>query len=74
MHGSIHLGRIAGISIDLHFTWFIIFALVALGITTGLPKLVPGIRPVEQWVLGITVTLVFFLSLLLHELAHSLVA
>ena len=74
MHGSIHLGKIAGISIDLHFTWFIIFALVALGISAGLPRAIPGIDPAVQWTLGLAITLVFFLSLLAHELAHSVVA
>ncbi|UCH35524.1 MAG: site-2 protease family protein [Armatimonadota bacterium] len=75
MQGSIHLGRIAGISIDLHFTWFIIFALVALGIsTTVLPRAIPDLEPAARWVLGIGMTIVFFISLLLHELAHSLVA
>jgi Zn-dependent protease/CBS domain-containing protein len=72
MHGSIHLGKIAGISIDLHFTWFIIFALVAFMVISLLPK--TGIEPGARWALGIGVALVFFVSLLLHELAHSLVA
>ena len=70
MHGSIHLGKIAGISIDLHFTWFIIFALFAVFITSMLPHEESGTR----WVIGIIVTILFFVSLLLHELAHSLVA
>jgi Zn-dependent protease/CBS domain-containing protein len=70
MHGSIHLGRIAGISVDLHFTWFIIFALFAVFITSMLPHEEPRTR----WLIGIIVTVLFFVSLLLHELAHSLVA
>jgi Zn-dependent protease/predicted transcriptional regulator len=70
MQGSIHLGRIAGISIDLHFTWFIIFAIFALGITSLLPQVAPAAR----WSVGLIVTVLFFVSLLLHELAHSLVA
>lgn len=74
MSGSIRLGKIAGISIELHFTWFIIFALVALGITLKLPELVPGIETGARWVLGISLTLAFFFCLFLHELAHSLVA
>lgn len=74
MHGSIRLGTIAGISIDLHFTWFIIFAVAVLLIATRLPLVAPGIRPELQWPLGIAVALVFFASLVLHELAHSLVA
>jgi len=74
MHGSIHVGRIAGISIDLHFTWFIIFALVALAITSLLPQFVPDMEPGARWALGIGITVLFFVSLLLHELAHSLVA
>jgi len=75
MHGSIHLGRIAGISIALHFTWFVIFALVALGISsTLLPRMVPDLDVTQRWALGLGMTLIFFISLLLHELAHSLVA
>jgi len=74
MHGSVHLGRIAGISIDLHFTWFIIFALVALAISTTLRQEVPDLEIGQRWGLGLGMTLVFFISLLLHELAHSLVA
>jgi len=74
MHGSIHLGKIAGISIDLHFTWFIIFAIVVFWIGAGVMSGVPGIQPGVRWAWGVAVALVFFLSLLLHELAHSLVA
>ena len=74
MSGSIRLGKIAGILIELHFTWFIIFALVALGITMKLPELVPGIETGARWVLGVSLTLAFFFCLFLHELAHSLVA
>ena len=73
MHGSIHLGRIAGISIDLHFTWFIMFAFVVfIVVTQWLPP--TGIEPGARWLLGVVLAIVFFVTLLLHELAHSLVA
>lgn len=72
MHGSIHLGRIAGISIDLHYTWFIIFAIVVFAVTSLLPR--TDIEPGVRWILGLGIAVLFFVSLLLHELAHSLVA
>jgi Zn-dependent protease/CBS domain-containing protein len=75
MQGSFRLGRIFGLSIEIHYTWFIVFALVALSLTLGLfPQLFPNLPLWYSWVLGIAVTVLFFGSVLAHEVAHSLVA
>ncbi len=74
MHGW-RIGKLFGISIEIHFTWLIILGLI-LWMVTGniLPTEVPDASPSELWGIGLITTLMFFGSLVLHELAHSVVA
>ncbi len=74
MHGW-RIGKLFGISIEIHFTWLIILGLI-LWMVTGdiLPTEVPDASPSELWGIGLLATLLFFGSLVLHELAHSVVA
>lgn len=75
MHGSIQLGRVGGISISINYSWVIIFVLLAASLALGwFPFLLPGAGQAAYWVMAIIGTLLFFLSVLAHELAHSLVA
>jgi Zn-dependent protease len=70
MRGSLSLGRVFGIPLQLHFSWFIIFVLVAVSLTfayTGYPIW-------QRVVSGIIASLLFFASVVAHELAHSVVA
>ncbi len=72
---GIHLFTIAGIRIIIDYSWFVIFVLVAVSLSTGyLPQESPNASASAYWVAGLLATIAFFLSLLLHELAHSLVA
>jgi Zn-dependent protease len=72
---GISLFRIAGILIRLDFSWFIIFGLVLFALSAGyLPRTFPGQDPQTYWLAGLVATLLFFASVMLHELAHSLVA
>ncbi|MEJ2093557.1 MAG: site-2 protease family protein [Syntrophobacterales bacterium] len=72
---GISLFKIAGIRIKLDFSWFIIFGLVLIVLSSGyLPRNFPGLEPQTYWLAGLVATLLFFISLTLHELAHSLVA
>ncbi len=66
------IGRVAGIDIEIHFTWLIIFILV-LSSMSSLPVAVSLPLPLHL-LAGLLATLLFFATLLLHELAHSLVA
>jgi Zn-dependent protease len=73
MESSLNIGKIFGIPIRLHFTWFIIFILITASLIAFLP--VPGSYILwYRIVAGIIATLLFFLSILVHELAHSFVA
>lgn len=81
--GSIRVGRIFDIDIEVHASWLIIFALVFINFSTFI---FPGQRvdfaggssagaapEIVDFVGGLFATLLFFGSVLAHELAHSLV-
>jgi Zn-dependent protease/CBS domain-containing protein len=73
MQGSFRVGTIAGIEIRLHYTWLVALLLIAWSLSSGVFPMA-GQSPVANWVLGIVAALLLFVSVLLHELAHSLVA
>jgi Zn-dependent protease/CBS domain-containing protein len=74
MRGNISLGRVFGIPLRLHYTWFIIFALVTYSLVLY-PLVEPPYPPIEQRIiLGILTSLLFFASIITHELAHSILA
>lgn len=72
---GIKLFTIFGIDITLDLSWFIIFLLVIWSLSAGyFPREFPGQTAQVYWFAGLLATLFFFLSILAHELAHSLVA
>lgn len=72
MRGNISLGKVFGIPLRLHYTWFIIFAWVTFLIMF---YVLDQTYPIGQrLVLGILTSLLFFASIVTHELAHSIVA
>jgi len=68
------LGRIFGIPIYLHASWFIIFVLITLSLSVYFAHLNPHWTRAQHWTVGIATSLLFFGSVLFHELAHSVVA
>jgi Zn-dependent protease/CBS domain-containing protein len=75
MRGSFKLGRIAGIEIGIHYTWifaFILFAWIFAGST--FPFFFPNWSTATYWTAGIITAIGIFISVLIHELCHSLVA
>lgn len=73
-HG-IPIGRIFGISIDLDFSWFLIVGLLTWMLAASyFPAEYQGWSPGEYWLIGFFTALLLFVSVLIHELAHSLVA
>lgn len=71
---GLKIGRILGIPIYLHSSWFIIFILITLSISSYYSQEHPSWPQWERWALGVVTALLFFGSLLFHELAHSVVA
>lgn len=75
MKSSLRLFRIAGIDIGIHYTWILIFILLSWSLAQGFfPQLYPGWDTVTYWITGLVSALLLFASVLVHELAHSLVA
>ena len=69
------IGRIFGIEITVHVTWLFIFALVTWSLSSDLgPFRHLELSDAERITLAIFTALLFFASVLIHELAHSLVA
>jgi len=72
MRGNINLGKVFGIPLRLHYTWFIIFALVTLLLVFNDAYQTYPIA--QRIILGILTSLLFFASIIIHELAHSILA
>lgn len=72
---SIPLGRIFGITVDLDYSWFLIFGLLTWMLAVSyFPSEFKNWSTPEYWFLGALTAVIFFVSVLLHELGHSLVA
>ncbi len=74
-HGSgFRVGSIFGIPIYLHPSWLIIFLLITLSLRMQFTLAHHGWTPTQTWMLGILTSLLFFASVIFHELSHSVVA
>ncbi|MEV4049984.1 site-2 protease family protein [Amycolatopsis sp. NPDC049688] len=75
MHATFPLGRPAGIAVGAHWSVLPAMALLAGFLARSpLPDTVPGLSPAVYWATGVTGSLVFLASLLVHELSHALAA
>lgn len=74
MHSQIKLGRIFGIEIGLHYSWFVIAILIAFSLATHFHQIRPDWSQQAVWSAAVITAILFFAALLLHELAHSIVA
>lgn len=74
MGGGFNLGKVFGIQVRLHYSWFIIFILITWTLATSyFPVTYPNWSLTTKIAAGIITSLLFFASVLAHELAHSLV-
>lgn len=75
MRASFTIGRIAQVRVGVHWSVLFIFALIVWGLSAGrFPAVHPGHSTLLYWAAGFATAVVFFLSLLAHELAHAVVA
>ena len=75
MDSSFKIGKIAGIAIGVHWSWFLILLLITWSFAGGiLLDTFPEWSETQRWVVGVVIALIFFVSILLHELSHSFVA
>ena len=74
MGASIRVGKILGVPVSLHFSWFIVLALFTLVFEGHFDRRGFGWSAEERWLVALATSLLMFLSVLAHELSHSLVA
>ncbi len=75
MRSGFRFGRLFGINLYVDWSWLLIFVLVTWNLAAGVfPSLHPGWSPVMNWGIALVAALLFFASVLAHELAHSVVA
>jgi Zn-dependent protease len=75
MPGSLRLGKIAGIDIYAHLSWFIILVLLTWSLAGGwFAQLFPGWATTTYWIAAFISAVLLFVCVLAHELAHALIA
>ena len=74
MRGSWRVGRIAGIEIGIHYTWLLALIIFTWLVGQGFTVTYPGWQSYLYWIAGFLATFTLFIAVLIHELAHSLVA
>ena len=75
MKGVFKLTTVAGVDIGVHYTWLFAFALITWTLASNwFPSDYPHWHAYTYWVTAILAALLLFASLLVHEMAHSLVA
>src|ERR1700732_3513223 len=74
-YGSgLRIGRILGIPIYLHASWVFVFGALTYLLTVQFTQEHPRWTSTQHWAVGIVTSLLFFGSVLFHELSHSVVA
>jgi Zn-dependent protease/predicted transcriptional regulator len=72
VRSSFELGRIAGISIGVNWSWLVVFGLIVWSLAASVfPAQNPGLADTTYAVMAVVAAVLFFASLLLHELGHA---
>src|ERR1700682_2759334 len=75
MDASVRLGRVAGIEVGLHWSLAIVFVLIVWTLAGQVfPQMVPDQAQPAYWLVSVIAALLFYVSLLSHEMGHALVA
>jgi len=74
MESQIKLGRLFGIEIGLHYSWFLIALLIVLSLAGHFRETQPEWGPATTWIAAAATAALFFSTLILHELAHAVTA
>jgi Zn-dependent protease/CBS domain-containing protein len=72
MTSSVTLFRVAGIRVGVHWSWLVVFGLITWSLATAVfPDQNPGLGDGTYYAMAIAAAVLFFTSLLLHELGHA---
>jgi Zn-dependent protease len=71
---GIPVARVLGFEIRLPFSWVFIIAVITVTVATRLTPFLPNVDPMVSWVIGLVASLGFLVTVVVHELAHAVVA
>jgi Zn-dependent protease len=72
MNGNLALGNVGGVPIRIHWSWLVVFALIAWSLAAAVfPSQNPGLSDGAYLAMAVVAALLFFASVLLHELGHA---
>ena len=74
MGASLRIGRLFGIPIEVNASWVIIFLLLTYLLSQQFEDVGLGWSAVQRWLVAVLMVVLFFLSVLAHELSHSVLA
>lgn len=74
MRSNLRLGRLFGIEVGLHYSWFVIALLITMSLASQFHQQHPEWVGTLVWSLSLLTALFFFAALLAHELSHALMA
>ena len=74
MRSSIRFGKLFGIEIGLHYSWFLIALLITMSLGSQFQQSHPEWGSRVIWALSVLTAILFFVTLLAHEMSHALVA
>jgi len=74
MQAQVQLGRVFGIRIGLHYSWFLIAILIVFSLSGQFATVHRDWSPGVVWGTAILTALLFFICIVLHELGHSVIA
>jgi Zn-dependent protease len=74
MKREVLLGRVSGVPVRADYRWFVVIGVMTVLIAASVVQLGEGIGILFGAALGFAATLVFFLSIFLHEYAHAVIA
>lgn len=73
--GTLTLARVGGVDVGIHFSWVFAFALITWSLAAGFfPRAYPGFGAGTYWLIGAIAAALLFVSVLIHEGAHTVVA
>lgn len=74
MKATVKLGRIAGVAVGVHWSVLAIVVLLVAGLSVHFPDIAPGYPPAAYLLAAVVAAVLFVASLLVHEMAHAIVA
>jgi Zn-dependent protease len=75
MDDAWQVGRLVGIPLRVHVSWLVVFGLLSWSLAAGyFPAPLPDLSAWSHWLEAVIAAAMFFVSIVLHELGHSLVA